>query len=130
VARNVKDAGDLTVAEVLHKRFDALPADSTVAQVREWFAASAHRRMAFLADNGRYAGSLTRADLDGVGDDQTPAVEVAHDGPTVAPDAAAQVGYELATRTEARRVPAVDAAGNLLGVLAVTEDLAGFCGAS
>ena len=127
---NVKDADDLTVADVLHKRFDALPADSTVDQVKEWFAASSHRRMAFLADNGRYAGSLTRADLEDVRDGQAPAAELAHDGPTVAPDAAAHVGYELATRTDARRVPAVDAAGNLLGVLAVTEDLAGFCGAS
>ena len=109
---------------------EALPADATVAQVREWFAASPHRRMAFLADNGRYAGSLTRADLEGVPDEQAPAAEFAHDGPTVAPDAAAHVGYELAARTDARRVPAVDAAGNLLGVLAVTDDLAGFCGAS
>jgi len=131
VARtNVEDARNLTVAEVLHKRFDALPADATVAEVREWFAASSHRRMAFLAEDGRYAGSLTRADLEGVHDGQAAAAELAHDGPTVAPDAAAHVGYELATRTDARRVPAVDAAGNLLGVLAVTEDLAGFCGAS
>lgn len=127
---NVKDADDLTVAEVLHKRFDALPADSTVAEVREWFAASTHRRMAFLAENGRYAGSLTRADLEGAQDGHAPAAELAHDGPTVAPDASAHAGYEVAMRTDARRVPAVDAAGNLLGVLAVTDDLAGFCGAS
>jgi Mg/Co/Ni transporter MgtE len=48
----------------------------------------------------------------------------------VAPDDSAHLGYELATRTDALRVPAVDAAGNLLGVVAVTEDRAGFCGTS
>jgi hypothetical protein len=48
----------------------------------------------------------------------------------VAPEASAHIGYELATRTEALRVPAVDGAGNLVGVVAVTEDRAGFCGTS
>jgi hypothetical protein len=125
---NIADATDLTIADVLHKRFDALPAQATVAQVREWFAVSSHRRMAFLADEGRYAGSLTREDLDGDLDSHAPAAEFAHDGPTVAPEAAAHLGYELATRTDALRVPAVDAGGNLLGVVAVTNDRAGFCG--
>jgi CBS domain-containing protein len=131
VARtNIADATDLTIADVLHKRFDALPAPATVAEVREWFAASSHRRMAFLADEGRYAGSLTREDLAGDLDPEAPAAGVAHDGPTVAPGDSAHLGYELATRTDALRVPAVDAAGNLLGVVAVTEDRAGFCGTS
>ena len=127
---NIADARDLTIADVLHKRFDTLPAEATVAEVREWFAASSHRRMAFLADQGRYSGSLTRDDLEGDLDPRAPAAEVAHDGPTVAPDASARTGYELATRTDALRVPAVDAAGNLLGVVAVTDDRAGFCGTS
>jgi hypothetical protein len=48
----------------------------------------------------------------------------------VAPDASAHVGYELATQTDALRVPAVDGDGNLLGVVAVTNDRAGFCGTS
>ncbi len=127
---NIAEATDLTIADVLHKQFDALPADATVADVREWFAISSHRRMAFLAEDGRYAGSLTREDLAGDLDSEAPATEFAHDGPTVAPDAAAHVGYELATRTDALRVPAVDSAGNLLGVVAVTNDRAGFCGTS
>jgi CBS-domain-containing membrane protein len=131
VARtDISDATDLTIADVLHKQFEALPADATVADVREWFATSSHRRMAFLADQGRYTGSLTREDLEGDLDSQAPAAEFAHDGPTVAPDAAAHVGYALATKSAALRVPAVDAAGNLVGVVAVTNDRAGFCGTS
>jgi hypothetical protein len=127
---NVTDANDLTIADVLHERFEALPARATVAEVREWFAISSHRRMAFLADGDRYAGSLTRADLEGDLDSEAPAADFAHDGPTVAPEDSAHLGYELATRTEALRVPAVDSAGNLLGVVAVTDDRAGFCGTS
>ena len=124
----IGDATDLRVADVLHKRFSALPATSTIGEVREWFAASNHRRMAFLADEGRYAGSLTPSDL--VGDDARPAAEVAQLGPTISPEARAMDAHKLARTDDARRLPVVDADGRLLGVMAVTEDLAGFCGTS
>jgi CBS domain-containing protein len=130
VARKVDDATELTVADVVHRNFRALAAAVTVAEVRAWFAASPHRRMALLAEDGRYAGSLTVDDLDGESDPDAPAVRYAQDGPTVAPDAPAQLGYAIATRTDARRVPVVDADGTLLGIVAITADMAGFCGAS
>jgi CBS domain-containing protein len=126
----LNDAVELKVADVVHKQFNVLPAGATVAEVRAWFAASPHRRMALLADDGRYAGSLTIDDLGGEGDANVPAALYAHDGPTVAPEAPAELGYEIATRTEARRVPVVDADGTLLGIVAITADLAGFCGAA
>jgi CBS domain-containing protein len=122
------EATALTVADVVHRKFSALPADATVGAVRDWFAASTSRRMAVLADGGRYAGSLTPADLDGDVDAARPAAEVAHDGPTVLPDAPASEGEQLALRTDARRVPVVDRDGRLLGVVSVTEDLRAFCG--
>jgi Mg/Co/Ni transporter MgtE len=131
VARtNLEDATELTVADVLHKQFTALPAQATVADVRAWFAASPHRRMAFLVDGERYAGSLVREDLPGDVDANVPALTRAHLGPTVAPEASARAAYQLALQTEARRVPAVDASGRLLGVVAVTADDLGFCGTS
>lgn len=114
-------------ADVVHKRFSALPADATVDDVRAWFAASSHRRMAFLADHGRYAGSLTLGDLTG-GDSAHPAAQLARFGPVVAPDAPAQAAYELAISTDALRVPVVDPDGTLVGVVGVTDDLAAFCG--
>lgn len=126
----VRDADQLTVSEVTHKRFSTLPATATVGDVREWFAESSHRRMAFLADGGRYVGSLTRADLNQAGDGDRPASDHAHDGPTVAPDAPATVGHQLALKSDALRVPVVDHDGTLVGVVAVTTDLAGFCGAA
>ena len=60
----LEEAAGLTVADVVHRRFSALPADATIGEVREWFAISTSRRMAFLADDGRYVGSLSR-DRDG-----------------------------------------------------------------
>jgi CBS domain-containing protein len=122
------EAADLTAADVIHKRFTALPADSNVVQVRDWFAASSHRKMAFLADNGRYAGSLTRDDLRGDLEATDSAVRLARNGPTIAPDAPARAGYDLAIATGALRVPVVDGDGTLLGVIGVTDDLAAFCG--
>jgi CBS domain-containing protein len=130
MARALDDAVELRVADVVHKQFGALAAGATMGEVRAWFAASPHRRMALLADKGRYAGSLTLHDLDAEGDPHAPAARYAHDGPTVSPDAPAELGYEIATRTDARRVPVVDADGNLLGIVAITTDLTGFCGAS
>lgn len=124
----IADAAELTVADVTHKQFSALPADATVGDVRAWFDASAHRRMAFLADGETYRGSLTREDVaDGV-DMSKAAADVARQGPTVAPSATARLACELALQTDARRVPVVDPDGRLVGVVAVTEDLLGFCG--
>ena len=126
---SLAEAVHLTAADVVHKRFSALPADATVADVRAWFVASAHRRMAFLADHGRYAGSLTPGDL--VSNESARlAAQLARSGPTIAPGAAAQAAYELAIATDARRVPVVDGDGVLVGVVGVTDDLAGFCGTS
>jgi Mg/Co/Ni transporter MgtE len=123
----ISDAVDLTAQDVMHAQFSALPASATVADVREWFAASASRRVAFLADGERYAGSLTPADLEHA-DPGQPAAEVAAGAPTVAPAASATTGRDLALRTDSRRVPVVDEDGRLLGVVAVTSDLQSFCG--
>jgi Mg/Co/Ni transporter MgtE len=122
------EATSLTAADVIHKRFSALPADVTVAQVRNWFAASAHRKMAFLAQDGRYAGSLMREDLDGDLDPEGAAARLARPGPTIGPGDRADAAYKLAVATDALRVPVVDGHGNLIGVVGVTDDRAGFCG--
>ena len=124
----ISDAEGMTAESVMHARFSALPATATIGEVREWFAASTSRRVAFIADDGRYAGSLTPAHVADEIDPARPAVEVAEQGPTVAPGAPATTGRDLALLTSARRVPVVDAAGRLLGVVAVTDDLQSFCG--
>ena len=124
----LEEAAALTVADVTHRRFSALPADATIGDVRAWFAISTSRRMAFLADDGRYVGSLSRDEVGSDLDPGAPAADVAHAGPTVLPEAPAGEGEQLALRSDARRVPVVDRDGRLLGVVSVTEDLQAFCG--
>lgn len=126
--RKIDEADGLTVADVTHIKFTALPATATVADVRAWFAQSSSRRLAFVADGERYLGSLTPEDVAGDAGDDRPAVDVAQDGPTVSPDAPATTGRDLALLTDSRRVPVVDVDGRLLGVVAVTGDLQSFCG--
>jgi Mg/Co/Ni transporter MgtE len=121
-------AEGLTVRAVMHSQLSALPASATIGDVRDYFAASTHRRLAFLVDeDGGFAGSLTPAQLE-TGDATRPAVEVAERGPTVAPDESAATGRDVALQTDTRRVPVVDDSGRLLGVVAVTGDLQSFCG--
>lgn len=124
----IDEADGLTVADITHVKFTALPATATVADVRAWFAQSASRRLAFVADGERYLGSLTPEDVAGDAGDDRPAVDVAQDGPTVSPDAPATTGRDLALLTDSRRMPVVDVRGRLLGVVAVTGDLQSFCG--
>ena len=69
----------LTVADITHAKFTALPATATIGDVRDWFAASTSRRQAFVADDGRYVGSLTPDDVGGDADPARPAVEVAQE---------------------------------------------------
>lgn len=122
------EAAGLIAADVVHERFSALPADATVMEVRDWFAASSHRRIAVLADQHRYAGSLTRDDLGGDLDPLRPAADLASHGPTITPESPAHTAHELAVATQALRVPVVDHDGILIGVVGVTDDRAAFCG--
>jgi CBS domain-containing protein len=123
------DAADgLTVQAVMHAQPSALPASATIGDVRDYFAASASRRLALLVgEDGRFAGSLTPAQLT-TGDPARPAVEVAERDPTVAPDEPAVTGRDVALQTDTRRVAVVDDGGRLIGVVAVTGDLQSFCG--
>jgi len=127
MATRIDAATDLTVADVIHAKFSALPVTATVGDIRDWFAKSTSRKMAFLANGDTYAGSITPDDIAGV-DPATPAADVARQGPTVGPDAPASRGEELALRTDALRVPVVDGDGRLLGVVSVTADRTSFCG--
>lgn len=128
---NIKtDAADgLTVQAIMHAQLSTLPPNATIGDVRDYFAASTSRRLAFVADGDVYVGSLTPAHV-AEGDPGRRAAEVADAGPTVAPGDPAATGRDLALRTDARRVPVVDEDGRLLGVVAVTGDLLSFCGTS
>jgi CBS domain-containing protein len=121
------EAEGLTVADVTHSRFSTLPASATVAEVRDWLAESGSHQMALLADGDRYVASVVADDLEDA-DPAARAADLARDWPTVTPDDSAKRGEELALRGGHRRVPVVDRDGRLLGIVAITTDLQGFCG--
>ena len=126
----ISDADGLSVRDVLHAQLTALEASATIADARDYFAASASRRMALVCDDGRYVGSLTPERLEGEPDPDLALEQIAERGATVSPDAPATTGRDLALQTDARRVPVIDADGRLVGVVAVTGDLTSFCGTS
>jgi CBS domain-containing protein len=123
----LEEAAGLTVADVTHSRFSTLPASATVAEVRDWFAASESHNMALLADDDRYVASLVADDLADA-DPAARAADLAREWPTVAPEEPASRGEELALGTGVRRVPVVDRDGRLVGIVAITTDLQSFCG--
>jgi len=83
--------------------------------------------MALIADEGRYLGRLVPDDVADA-DPGRPAVELAERGVTVAPEEPASRGEQLALESGIRRVPVVDGDDRLLGIVAITTDLQGFCG--
>jgi CBS-domain-containing membrane protein len=113
----------LTVADVMHADVTSMPPTVTVGELRAWFAASPSRRLAVIASDGAYAGALTPGDVAAGARDDQPALEVARGRPTIAPEAPALTGRDLAMDSDARRIPVVDVHGRFHGVLAVTSDL-------
>lgn len=89
------DVDELTVADVMHGGVASMPSSVTVGELREWFGASASRRLAVIADAGRYRGSLTPADLAADVRPDEPALVAAPDGPTLAPETPAATGRDL-----------------------------------
>jgi CBS-domain-containing membrane protein len=112
----------LTVADVMHADLTTLSPNATAGDARAWFAASPSRRLALIADGGRYVGALTPADVGPDVPSDRLASMVARPGATLAPETSAAAGRDEVLRAGARRVPVVDADGTLLGVLAITTD--------
>jgi CBS domain-containing protein len=113
----------MTVADVMHANVASMPPTVTVAELRDWFAVSASRRLAVIADGDRYAAALTPADVAAASRADQPALEIAPVHATVAPQMPAVTGRDLALAAASRRIPVVDDDGRFLGVLALTSDL-------
>jgi CBS-domain-containing membrane protein len=121
-----------SAADVVHTRLTSLPAGASVAEVRAYFAESGSRRLAtFLDADGRYAGALAPEELPPAGDaaaEAGPAVAHAAARETIRDDAPAAAALALALATDSKRVPVLDAAGRLVGVVALDKTRTRFCG--
>lgn len=122
----IADAGP-TVGDVMYLGPRTLAAEETVATAR---AELAHPRtvVVLVCDGPRYLGSVTSADLpEAVGDD-VPVRDVARpDAPRVGP--ADPVARALAVHAEhgTSRIPVVDEAGELAGLVCITRSGEAFC---
>ncbi len=87
---------------------ESFPASVTVWELRDWFAVSACRRLALLADGDRYAGALVPSDINADEPADRPALELARDRLTLPPDMPAAEGRNLVLASEGRRLPVVD----------------------
>jgi CBS domain-containing protein len=126
--RLLSELNGLTAADVVHRQLSTLPASTTVGDLREYFASNGSRRLAVLVDGDRYAGSLVASSIPETAAGDAVAADFADRHPTVHPDAPAQDARDVALEHSSHRVPVVDDAGNLVGVVAITRDLRGFCG--
>jgi CBS domain-containing protein len=116
-----------TAADVMHAHVSALSATVTVGEVREYFAASTSRRLAIIADGQRYVGAISVTDFGEELDVAAFAADHAARGPIVDPGDRASDARDVALAQPSRRVPVVDGAGTLVGIVAIDKRLEKFC---
>jgi CBS domain-containing protein len=120
------EAAVLTVGEVMISRPKTLPAEATVADARRMFE-NASVRTALLADDGRYAGELTRADIDGA-DDAAAVVDLAARGrETTRPDDTVADALARMDAAGTDRLAVVDEDGTLRGLVCLSRSHGQLC---
>jgi CBS domain-containing protein len=126
--RTLDEAEELTVADVMHRRLTTLPATTTVGELRAYFAASTSRRMALLVDGERYVGWIAASAVPEGVDGGASAADYVIVEPTISPQAPASSARDIALDGSILRLPVVDDAGALVGIVAITARRDGFCG--
>lgn len=121
-------AAGLTVRDAMNTVPKALPADGTVAELRELFD-NHHVMTALVLDGSDFVGVVHRDEVPGADADEMPLREVAtSDVTTVAPDLPLTEALRIMDAEDARRLPVIDRGGRrLAGLLCLTRDRQGFC---
>jgi CBS domain-containing protein len=118
----------LLAADLMLRNPKTLPAEASVAEVREQLANS-RVEMVLLADGRTFKGAVTHVSPDAAPDDR--ALDHADTDPqVVSPQAPADEAFERAAASPNRRVIVLDDDRNLLGLLCLKRDRSGFCGSS
>jgi CBS domain-containing protein len=127
-----EDAAGLLVRDVMVRRPKTLPADVSVAELREHFT-NPRVRTALLADHGRFAGAIAPEELPA----DAPATDAARayacvDVPTLPPDATMADALALMDRRGDQRLVVLDGDGDgeratLVGLLCLDRTGASFC---
>jgi CBS domain-containing protein len=122
------EAAERRVRDVMVKRPKTLPADASVADLREQFA-NPSVQTALLADEGRFAGAIAAGELPDAAAAGEPARAYARlDVPTMGPDATMDDALALMDRRGDRRLVVVDGDGaTLVGLLCLDRTGSSFC---
>lgn len=117
----------LNAADVMNRHVTTVPASATVGDLRAYFATSSSRHLAVLVDGARYVAALTPSSIpDGI-DDASPALDYATREPTIDQSAPAARARDLALLEPSQRLPVIDDAGTLVGIVAINKRRDGFC---
>lgn len=126
--RKLDDVENLTAADVMHPRLSTLPAAAKVADLQEYFARSKERLLALLVDDGRLVGTIAREAVDEASDPDAAASALADLQPaTIAASASAAVARDIASAQPSLRLPVLDDAGKLVGIVAINPERGDFC---
>ena len=120
------EAAVLTVGEVMISRPKTLPSTATVADARRMFE-NPSVRTALVVDEGRYAGELTRADLEGQSDAAPLAAIASTATGTVAQTATVAAALERMDAAGTDRLAVVEPDGTLRGLVCLSRSHGHLC---
>src|SRR3954453_534100 len=109
------DAGPLA-RDVMLAGPNTLPPVTTVAEARAVFE-SPRQKLIVVCDGSRYVGAVTRGSLEGADDDATLDTVTDPGVATLAPEDASERVPEIVADSGLNRIPVVDEAGELLGLV-------------
>ena len=124
-----REAGDETrVRDVMVHSPKTLPADSSVADLRRFFANPSHMT-ALLVDGALFAGAVDRVAIEADAPDDLPARELADPAvDTIGPDAPVSAAVARLDERSSHRLVVLDPDGRTLrGLVCLTRDRDGFC---
>ena len=120
------EAAAMTVADVMISRPKTLPATATVADARRLFE-NQSVRTALVADSGRYAGELTRADIEGLEDTAPISAAASTPAGTAAADDTVVAALERMEAAGTDRLAVVDPDGTLRGLVCLSRSHGQLC---
>lgn len=120
------EAAILTVGEVMISKPKTLPVTATVADARRMFE-SPSVRTALVVDGGRYAGELTREDVDGLDDAAAVAALASTATGTAAQDDTVAAALERMDVAGTDRLAVVDPDGTLRGLVCLSRSRGQLC---
>jgi len=115
----------MTVGEVMISRPKTLPFTATVADARAMFE-NPSVRTALVVDDGRYAGELTRVDVEGK-DDAAPLGELASTTATVAQTDTVAAALDRMDAAGTDRLAVVEPDGTLRGLVCLSRSHGHLC---